>query len=56
MMAKYRLEKETENQAVLVVKTKLLFVENGSQLRELMTDFYLQLGKDINLLKSLNIE
>ena len=48
--------KETRNQAVLVVKTKLLYIENGEELRECMTSFYLEHVKDIELLSRLHAE
>ena len=55
-MDKYRMWKETRNQAILVVKTKLLYIENGEELRECMTSFYLEHVKDIELLSRLHAE
>ena len=55
-MQKNRLWKETKSQATLVVKTKLLFVENGDELRECLSDFYMELAKDIELLGGLNAD
>ena len=56
LMQKNRLWKETKSQATLVVKTKLLFVENGDELRECLSDFYMELAKDIELLGGLNAD
>ena len=39
-----------------MVKTKLLYVENGSELRQCLTDFYMELVKDIELLSRLSAE
>lgn len=55
-MDKYRLWKETWSHAALVVRTKLLFVEDGDELKQCLTDFYTELVKDIELLGSMNVE
>ena len=55
-MQKSRLFKETRSQATLIVKTKLLFVEHGEELRDCLTDFYIEFAKDIELLSRLNVD
>ena len=55
-MDKHRLWRETKAQATLIVKTKLLFVEKGDELRQCLTEFYLELVRDIELIKNLHVE
>ena len=57
LMKKHRLWNETRNQAKLVVHHKLRFIEiGGDELRQCLTDFYLELVRDIELLGGLNVE
>mmetsp|Transcript_9590 Transcript_9590/g.13085 ORF Transcript_9590/g.13085 Transcript_9590/m.13085 type:complete len:129 (+) Transcript_9590:96-482(+) len=57
-MEKHRLWRETRSQVSLIVRTKLLFItdKGGDDLRQCMSDFYMELVRDIELLSSLKVE